>query len=162
QVRLMKIIAHRGASAYTPENTIAAFQKALEQNVDGVELDVRLSKDGIPVISHDASIARTSNGKGYIHNMTVNQLKKFDFGSHFNTPYKNETIPTLEEVLKIFKHSNITIHLELKNGPIIPLDLEEKVVELCTKYNVEENTVYSSFDHVSLKRLVKISPRAKI
>lgn len=72
---MLKIIAHRGASTYAPENTLPAFKKAIEQESDAIELDVRLTKDGVPVICHDATINRTSNGKGYIHKLTIKQLK---------------------------------------------------------------------------------------
>lgn len=158
----MKIIAHRGASTYAPENTLAAFQKALDQQADGIELDVRLTKDNVPVVCHDATVNRTSNGKGYIHNMTVSQLKKLDFGASFSNKYKGEMIPTLEETLTLIGDASITLHIEIKNGPIIPKNLEQKIVELVYKYGFEDRVVYSSFDHHSLQRLSEIDPRAKI
>lgn len=158
----MKIIAHRGASTYAPENTLAAFQKALDQQADGIELDVRLTKDNVPVICHDATVNRTSNGKGYIHNMTVSQLKKLDFGASFSKKYKGEMIPTLEETLALIEDASITLHIEIKNGPIIPKNLEQKIVELVYEYGFEDQAVYSSFDHHSLQRLSEIDPRAKI
>src|SRR5699024_5745889 len=125
-MKIMKIIAHRGASTYAPENTLAAFQKALDQQANGIELDVRLTKDNVPVICHDATVNRTSNGKGYIHNMTVSQLKKLDFGASFSNKYKGEMIPTLEETLTLIGDASITLHIEIKNGPIIPKYLEQK------------------------------------
>ncbi|MEI3612937.1 glycerophosphodiester phosphodiesterase [Pseudogracilibacillus sp. SO30301A] len=158
----MNIIAHRGASTYAPENTLAAFQKALDQGADGIELDVRLTKDNVPVICHDATVNRTSNGKGFIHNMTLNQLKKLDFGSTFSKKFKGETIPTLDETLSLIGDKPITIHIELKNGPVIPKDLERKVLDLVYRHGVEHKVVYSSFDHVSLQRLTNIDPNAKI
>lgn len=158
----MKIIAHRGASTYAPENTIAAFKKAIEQGADAIELDVRLSKDNIPVICHDATINRTSNGKGYIHNLTLKEVKKHDFGSYFHKKYKNETIPTLEEVLQFIGNTPIILHIELKNGPIIPENLEQKVLEVVYRHNFQGRVVYSSFDHLSLKRLAMLDPQAKI
>lgn len=159
---MMKIIAHRGASTYAPENTLASFQRALEQQVDGIELDVRLSKDSVPVICHDATINRTSDGKGYIHNLTVDELKQYDFGVPFSKKFKGETIPTLEETLQLIGDSPITLHIELKNGPLIPEDLEQKVLELVYQYHFEHRVVYSSFDHLSLKRLATLDPQAKI
>jgi len=158
----MKIIAHRGASSYAPENTLAAFQKALDQEADGIELDVRLTKDNIPVICHDATINRTSNGKGFIHKLTLSELKKYDFGSSFSRKYRKERIPTLEETLEFLQPSQITLHIEMKNGPIIPENLEEKIVELVYRYDFEDRVVFSSFDHISLQRLVAIDPQAKI
>lgn len=158
----MNIIAHRGASHYAPENTLAAFEKALEQKADGIELDVRLSKDGVPVINHDATINRTSNGKGFIHSQTLEQLKSYDFGSHFSRKFRHEKIATLEEVLELVRDTDITLHIELKNGPLIPDDLEANTLELIYKYHMENKVIYSSFDHHSLQRLHKLDPRAKI
>lgn len=158
----MNIIAHRGASHYAPENTLAAFEKALEQKADGIELDVRLSKDGVPVINHDATINRTSNGKGFIHSQTLDQLKSYDFGSHFSRKFRHEKIATLEEVLELVQDTDITLHIELKNGPLIPDDLEANTLELIYKYHMENKVIYSSFDHHSLQRLHKLDPRAKI
>src|SRR5699024_8180231 len=135
---------------YAPENTIAAFQKAIEFGADCIELDVRLSKDNVPVISHDASINRTSNGKGYVHNFTVDELKSFDFGSWFSDDYIGESIPTLEEVLDLVKFHSIDLNIELKNGPIIPKDLELNVLKLINHYKLENRTLFSSFDHTSL------------
>jgi|SRR5690625_4836338 len=158
----MNIIAHRGASTYAPENTLAAFKRALEQEADGIELDVRLSKDQVPVICHDATINRTSNGKGYIHNLTIKQLKKYDFGSSFSRTFQHEKIPTLEEVLSFLSTRPVTLHLEIKNGPIIPKHFEEKIVKLIYDYGFENRVIYSSFDHLSLQRVQQIDPQAKI
>lgn len=158
----MDIIAHRGASTYRPENTLAAFQKALELGVNAIELDVRLSKDDIPVVCHDSTINRTSNGKGYVHRMPLHKLKKYDFGSHFNKKYKKEKIPTLEEVLQLVGSHSVLLHIELKNGPNIPENFESNVLEVIYRYNFQKRVVYSSFDHLSLERLSTIDPQAKI
>ena len=94
---MTQIISHRGYSAKYPENTMIAFQKAVECGTHGIELDVQLSKDGEVVICHDETIDRTSNGTGYIKDMTVEELKKYDFGSKFNrinAKYEFQEIPT--------------------------------------------------------------------
>src|SRR5699024_9736333 len=127
-----------------------------------IELDVRLTKDNVPVISHDASINRASNGKGYIHHLTVDQLKKYDFGSSFSKKFKGETIPTLEEALAVIQSSSVSLNIEIKNGPIIPENLEQNILEVVYKYGFEKRVVFSSFDHLSLQRLHKIDPQAKI
>lgn len=160
--QVLKIIAHRGASSYAPENTLPAFEKAIKQEADAIELDVRLTKDNVPVVCHDATINRTSNGKGYIHQLTVDELKKFDFGCKFSNKFKHVKIPTLEEVLTLLQDYPITLHIEIKNGPIIPKNLERKILELIYRYDFENRVVYSSFDHVSLQRLSKLDPQAKI
>jgi len=158
----MDIIAHRGASSYAPENTLPAFQKAIEQGADAIELDVRCTKDGIPIVCHDATINRTSNGKGYLHNMTLDELKSYRFFHTFKKRYPQVTIPTLEEVLLFLRTENITLHLEIKQGPHIDRTIEQKIVSLIYKYDFEERCIYSSFDHYSLVRVHKLDPRAKL
>lgn len=158
----MKIFAHRGASSYAPENTLAAFQKALEMNVDGIELDVQLSKDGVPVVCHDFTINRTSNGKGYIHDLTLAQLKSYRFYGKFKNEFPNEQIPTLEEVLQLIGNHDITLNIELKHGPFKHSNLEEKVISLVKKYNIEQGVIYSSFDHQSVERIARLAPDARL
>ncbi len=158
----MKIIAHRGASDYQTENTLAAFEDALQMKADGIELDVRLTKDGIPVISHDATINRLSNGKGYIHHMTLHELKQFRFGHKAFSRGKYAEIATLEEVFHLIGDHQLDVHIELKNGPVIPEDLEEKVLQLSHFYQMEDRVIYSSFDHQSLERIATLKPDAKI
>lgn len=118
------IIGHRGASAHAPENTLAAFQMALDAGADGVEFDVQLSKDGVPVVIHDASLHRTGLRDGLISEMTSKELGKTDVGSWFNKKFPkrasdafaHETIPTLEHVLDLLKTSDGLIYIELKCG----------------------------------------------
>lgn len=150
---MLNIIAHRGASMYAPENTLSAFKKAIKQNAQSIELDVRLTKDNIPVVIHDATINRVSNGKGFVHNLTLDELKTYDFGKKFSSQFANEQIPTLQEVLELVKDYEIAINIELKNGPIIPKDLELNVLKLVNHYKLEKRTLFSSFDHESLYKL---------
>lgn len=158
----MRIIAHRGASGYTPENTMAAFQKAVEINADSIELDIRLSKDGIPVICHDAKIKRTSNGTGFVHELTLAELKQYDFGSWYGDEFTEERIPTLEEVLLFLKDQDITINIEIKNGPIIQPGIEKKMLDLVYKYGFEDRVWISSFDHQCLHRVAALDKDIKI
>lgn len=158
----MKIIAHRGASDYHTENTLAAFHTAIQMGVDGIELDVRLTKDGVPVISHDATINRLSNGKGYIHQMTLHELKQFRF-QHASLPKSEPAeIATLEEVFQLIGDEELELHIELKNGPVFAKYLEEKVLQLSAAYQMEERVIYSSFDHDCLKRIATLNSQAKI
>jgi hypothetical protein len=110
------IIAHRGASAYAPENTLAAFKKAIDLGADGIELDVHLSKDGEVVVIHDRTIDRTSNGKGQVAEMSLKELKALDFGSWFSDEYQKESIPLLREVLELLKDWNGLLNIELKQN----------------------------------------------
>ena len=100
-----KIIAHRGSRGTRPENTLEAFQEALKVACDGIELDVHLTKDGEVVVIHDETVDRTTSGKGYVKEMTLEQLKKLDSGSWFDPQYSNARIPTLQEVLILLEEN---------------------------------------------------------
>ncbi len=156
------VIAHRGASAYAPENTMSAFRKALDMGAEGIELDVHLSKDGHPVVIHDEKIDRTSNGKGLVKDFTLEELRTFDFGSWFSPEYAGERIPTLEEVLELLEKWDGLLNIEIKSGIVIYPGIEKKLVELVRKYNMEHKVIYSSFNHYSLAELKRIDPDAKI
>src|SRR5699024_3587071 len=94
-----------------------------------------------------------SNGKGFVHDLTLTQLKTYYFGSSFSKTYAGEPIPTLEEVLDYLKDLPVDLNIELKNGPVIPKDLEYNVLKLVNHYKLENRTLFSSFDHKSLYRL---------
>lgn len=158
----MDIVAHRGASGYCPENTMAAFKKAIEVNADSIELDIRLSKDGVPVICHDAKIKRTSNGTGYIHELTLEELKQYDFGSWYGAEYAEERIPTLEEVLVLLKGHDVMLNIEIKNGPVIQENIEKEMLQLVNKYDFNDRVWVSSFDHQCLKKVADLDPNIKI
>lgn len=116
------IIAHRGASALAPENTFAAFQRAIDDGADGIELDVRLAKDGVAVVFHDSTLNRTASKEGRLANFTSLELRKLDVGSWFNrqTPkladpaFKKEVVPSLAETLDFLKDFRGLIYIELK------------------------------------------------
>ncbi len=116
------IIAHRGASALAPENTIAAFQKAIAGGADGIEFDVRLSKDGIVVVFHDSTLERLTTRKGLVSSLTAEELQKIDVGSWFNQhsrkqsndDFSGETIPTLSRLLEFLKDFKGLVYIELK------------------------------------------------
>lgn len=107
-------IAHRGYSAIAPENTRSSFAEAVKYGADGIEFDVQLSSDRIPVIIHDSSLERTTNGKGKIREKTLKELKQLDAGSWFSAEFKEEKIPTLEEVLDFLIPTGIKIYAEIK------------------------------------------------
>lgn len=156
------IYSHRGASGYAPENTMAAFKKGIEMGAKGIENDVHLTKDGHVVVCHDANIKRTSNGEGLIKDYTLEELKKFDFGSWFSPEFEGERIPTLEEVLELIKDWDGILNIEIKSSPEMDLPgIEEKIVELVRKYSLTEKIMISSFNHYSLVELKKIAPEFK-
>ena len=150
-----QVWAHRGASAYAPENTLEAFRLAAEMGADGVELDVQLSRDGELVVAHDETIDRVSNGTGYIKDYTLAQLKKLSFNRLF-LKFKDVRIPTLKEVYELLKPAGLTVNVELKTGIILYPEIEEKVLALTASMGMEDRVIYSSFCHPSLVRLKEL------
>jgi glycerophosphoryl diester phosphodiesterase len=144
--------AHRGASGYAPENTLKAFQIALDMGADGVELDVQMTKDGQLVIIHDETINRVSDGIGYVKDYTLKDLSKFNFNKKHPELGKCG-IPTLEEIYLLLKDTGLTVNVELKNGIVFYEKLEEKVMELTQKMGLRERVIYSSFNHYSIMKL---------
>lgn len=151
----IKICAHRGASGYAPENTLEAFQLALEQGVDAVELDVHLTRDGELLVAHDEKIDRVSNGSGLICDQSLAALKKFNFNK-VHPEYENAKAPTLKEVYELLMKSGMTINVELKNNINPYVGMEEKCLELAAKMGMEDKIVYSSFNHLSMLRLKEL------
>ncbi|MGL5259872.1 MAG: glycerophosphodiester phosphodiesterase [Lachnospiraceae bacterium] len=163
---MTKIWAHRGASGggelgYAPENTLAAFQLALDMGADGIELDIQFSKDNQLVVIHDEKIDRTSNGVGWVKDYTLNELKTFSFHNG-QDDFFGEQIPTLEEVYELLKESNLEINIELKTNIFSYTGIEEAVVELTEKMNMDNKVWYSSFNHKSVTHIKKIKPSAKV
>ncbi len=108
------LIGHRGIAAQAPENTLASFKLAAEQSIDWVEFDVQLTKDNGLVIFHDDTLERTTNGKGYVHEHTLNELSDLDAGSWFSSEFKGEKIPVFQEILPIFLKLKLFLNIELK------------------------------------------------
>ncbi len=153
----MKIIGHRGYSAKFPENTLMAFQGAIDAGADMIEFDVLLSKDHIPVVIHDDTLHRTTNGKGLVASLSLKELKKLDAG-------QGEAIPTLEEVLQLTQNK-IPLHIEIKSEAVAKNEsggIEELTLELAGKYNIESTCVISSFSTIPLARIRKINPRIAV
>ena len=156
-----QIWAHRGASFYAPENTLEAFDIAVKQKADGIELDVQLSKDGELVVIHDETIDRVSDGTGFVKDYNLNELKKFNFGKLF-PHFGFSAIPALEEVYRLLKPTDLIINIELKTGIIFYKGIEEKLIKLAKKMNMEDRIIYSSFNHYSLLKLREIKKDVKI
>jgi len=154
------IMAHRGASAYRPENTLEAFSLAIEQGAGGIELDVHLTKDGEIVVAHDERLERVSDGAGYINDHTLDELKSLNFGKLFpGSPVCR--IPTLAEVYSLVKRSTLMINIELKTVERIYYELPEKLLALTAEYEMQERVIYSSFNHYFLVQLKKADPTVK-
>jgi len=155
------IIAHRGASAYAPENTLAAFKLALQQGADGIELDVKLTSDGKVVVFHDQTVDRITPSKGRVNDFTLAELRKMDVGSHFDIAFCGESIPTLEEVFKAVGQLTF-INIELKEFDIFNDPLPEKVVQLIRRYRLTQRVLISSFNIIPLIRIRRMSPETPI
>lgn len=112
----MLLIAHRGASGYAPENTLAAFRKAVAMGLSFIETDLQLSRDARFVAIHDDAVNRTTNGQGAVHELTLAELRRLDAGSWFGSSFTGERIPTLEEILEFAKRHDVVFYLELKPG----------------------------------------------
>ncbi|MCR5155002.1 MAG: glycerophosphodiester phosphodiesterase [Lachnospiraceae bacterium] len=153
--------AHRGACGYAPENTLLSFKKAIELGADGIELDVQLTKDDVMVICHDETVDRTSDGTGWIKDLTFAELRKLNFNKTFPEQGR-ATIPTLEEVYALIKPTNLTINVELKTGIVFYKDLERKVIELTEKMGMADRVIYSSFNHYSCVKIHELRPETYV
>ena len=154
-----KVWAHRGASGYVPENTMEAFELAVRQNADGIELDVQISEDGRLVVMHDETIDRVTNGKGAVREYTVEQLKELQVQTP-DTKQGIYRIPLLEEVLDLMKKTDMRVNIELKNSIYLYQQMEEKVLELVKEMQMEDQVIYSSFNHYSLQKIRALAPDA--
>ena len=151
------IYAHRGASAYAPENTKVAFEKAIELKANGIELDLQKTKDGKIVIFHDNYINKKSNGTGKIEEYTYQELLELDFGIWFDNKYKNEKIVLFEDFARDYLDKDLTFAIELK-----VLGIEKETLEIINKYKVHNNIYITSFLYEALANVRKIDPNIKL
>lgn len=152
------IVAHRGWSGLAPENTMAAFRlAAADPRISWIELDVQLSKDGVPVVIHDYKLRRTTNTSGFVKDYTMEQLSRLDNGSWFSPQFHNERIPTLEQVLQEL-HGRIKLNIELKTKDQLYPGLEQAVIKLVQAYSLEDDIVITSFDTGALKTTKRLAP----
>jgi glycerophosphoryl diester phosphodiesterase len=138
------IFAHRGASAQAPENTLAAFELAIAQNADAIELDVKLSADGYAVVIHDPTVDRTTGSKGRVKDLSLAELRSLDAGTFFSEKYSGERIPTLEDVFESVG-KRIFINVELTNYTSPRDQLVETVCMLVKKFGLQQHVMFSSF-----------------
>lgn len=156
-------IAHRGASGYAPENTIPAFEQALDMKSDYIELDIQLTKDLVPVVIHDGTVNRTTNGKGYVKDYTLEQLMTLDAGSWFNEKYPmfardiyaGLRIPTLDQVFERFG-KEVAYMIEIKD-PNLNSNIESVLNEYILKYDLADYVSIHSFSEASLRRFHAIN-----
>lgn len=156
-MRKIQVQAHRGASGYAPENTLPAFQLAVDMKADGIECDIHYSRDGHFIVCHDDTVDRTSNGTGMISEMTLDEIKALDFGKKFDEKFAGTTAPTLEEMLDVVKGMNV-INIEIKE---FGADRDEEAIlhkfyEILLSCGVIGRVIVSSFDARLLKHLKEL------
>lgn len=158
----MKIFAHRGNSSVYPENTMPAFQSAIDLGVHGIETDVHLTKDGILVLTHDEDVSRVSTGQGMVKDMTLQELRALDFGSWKGEAFQGERIPTLEDLLDLLEPHDLMLNIEIKMGFVLYPGIEEKLLETIEKRGFLSRIIFSSFNHYSLVKLKSLTPAAVV
>jgi glycerophosphoryl diester phosphodiesterase len=152
----MLVIAHRGASGHAPENTLAAFRKAVALGASFMETDLQLSRDSHFVAIHDDTVNRTTNGQGAVHDLTLADLRRLDAGSWFGSEYAGERIPTIEEILEFAKKNDVVFYLELK--PAGSWGGEHALIGALRESGEIQRTVVISFDAAILEAVRKIEP----
>lgn len=155
----MMVAAHRGDSAHFPENTMAAFRAAIEVGVDMIETDVQLTRDGVPVLIHDKTVDRTTDGTGDVKDMTFAELRALNAG----TEELPQQIPTLSELLELLQGTGVTLNLEVKEyheegNEARSRECVDKCVALIERYDMEEMMLFNSFDAPVLEYIDRAYP----
>lgn len=162
-------VSHRGASAYAPEHTIAAYEMGEKMHGDYIELDLQMTKDGHLIAMHDVTLDRTTDGTGSVKDYTLNEIKQLDAGSWFNEkyPYASKAeyeglkVPTLEEVFKKFGKNN-SYYIETKSPDVYP-GMEKELLRLVEKYKInKDKLLVQSFSPQSLKVMNELDPTIKL
>lgn len=158
------ILGHRGASAVAPENTVAAFERAMSDGADGIEFDVRLSRDQIPVVIHDPSLKRTAHLDKFVSQLTAKELAEIDVGVWFRrqsdasaTLYAGERLPNLAQVFELFSGNSGVLYVEMKCEPSEGSRLAAEVGRLTREYNMIERVVVESFDLMAVAAVKKVN-----
>ena len=164
------IVAHRGGRTWAPENTMAAFRKALAEGVEGIELDIHRCKSGELVVIHDETVNRTSDlhtlagtrgGAGLVKDMTYDELRKLSNGAWFGAAFKDERIPLLSDVLKLID-GRCDLNIEIKNTPVEYPGIDKDLIGLLQSYKYPDRIIISSFDHEILRRIHKEAPQYRL
>lgn len=155
------VFGHRGAKAYAPMNTLPAFELALKQGADGIELDTHLTKDGRLIVLHDFTVDHTTNSQGYAKDKTLAEIKALDAGSYFNASFAGTQIPTLDEVFEAVGHK-LLINVEIKSETVETDGVEQAVADCLTHHDMKKRIIVSSFNPLTLKRFRAILPDVPI
>lgn len=153
------LIAHRGASAHAPENTLAAFTLAADQGADAIELDVTLTRDGRVVVLHDDTLERTTNGHGRVDQLAYAEIARCDAGAKFAAKFAGERVPLLSQVFEAVGQ-RVLINVEIKSASLrAKRGLEAKVIDLIRQYGLIERVIVSSFNPLALIKIKRAEPR---
>lgn len=153
------VIGHRGASATAPENTLLAFKQALDDGADGIEFDVRLSRDGVPVVIHDSNLKRTGLVDSVVSNLTVEELQLINVGAFFPNAI-NCGVPTLAEVFELFNDVDGMLYLEMKGEPVSE-KLIQKVASTIEQHHIASKVIVECFDHSAIGALKLVAPQLR-
>lgn len=157
-----RIITHRGANKYAPQNTIPAFQRAVEIGTDGFETDVHITKDGKIVLCHNYTIDETSSGKGDIASKTLSELKSYDFGSYFSKKFVKTEIPTIDEFLSFVETTDISVlNIEIKSPKENETAIVRETIKAVKEHNLFDKLLISSFDPKLLVEAKQIDSKCK-
>lgn len=158
-LKLPKVIGHRGAAAYAPENTLEGIHTAADLGIEWVELDIKLTKDQIPVLFHDEMLDRTTNGHGNIADMTYEDLKNLESGSWFSDSFAGIRIPTLEEALEVLLARDLGVNIEIKPCPGREKETAEVALDMLAQiWDDHDRILISSFSHVALEVAADMAP----
>ena len=155
-----KVIGHRGAKAYAPENTLSSFHTAADLGIEWVEMDVKLTKDDVAIIFHDEELERCTNGSGLVRETDFKTIRELDAGSWFGESFIGEKIPTLEEALNLVLERGMGVNLEIKPCPGREVDTAEAMLDIATRIWPEDlpPPLVPSFSHVSLETALDMLP----
>ncbi len=157
-IKIPRIIGHRGVAAYAPENTLEGIAAAAEMGLDWVELDVKLTKDGVPIIFHDEELGRTTNGSGFVMLKTYEEICDLECGSWFGDSFAGIKIPTLEEAVDVLLQHNLGLNLELKPCPGREKETAEVALDILSQiWDDHDRLLISSFQHVSLEAAMDVA-----
>jgi glycerophosphoryl diester phosphodiesterase len=165
--RFLEVHAHRGGAGLAPENTLAAFRKALELGVDALEMDLHVTRDGVVVVIHDETLERTTDGRGDVGDLSFDAVKRSDAGGKFAPAFRGERVPALQEVIDLVRASGngrVRLDLELKyhqDRPGKPEDFEGRVLDLLRQTGFAERVNVISFHHPSLAKVKALEPKIR-
>jgi glycerophosphoryl diester phosphodiesterase len=163
----LEVYAHRGGAGLAPENTLAAFRKAMELGVEAMEMDLHVTRDGEVIVIHDETLERTTDGRGNVADLSLDEVKRWDAGAKFGPAFRGERIPTLQEVIELVRvagNARIRLVLEIKfhpDHPGKPDDFERRVLAVLRQTGFVERVNVISFYHPSLTKMKILAPRMR-